>query len=129
MVEYIMSIHYQPYTMLHPISTIQIIDSIQQFILDFTSRAGWPRRNFCGWIILTMCNYHTLGHLMWRSHHFPGNRESEKSDRNENVTRGTPFWTAKMALSKGKREIPSPRMDLKTCAGRTPDAGQTHMIF
>ena len=50
---------------------------------------------------------------MWRSHHFPGNRESEKSDRNENVTLGTPFWTAKMALSKGKRDFWGPEMGVK----------------
>ena len=63
---------------------------------------------------------------MWRSHHFLDNRESEKSDRNENVTLGIPFWTAKMALSKGKREIPGPKMDLKTCGGRTPNGRRTN---
>ena len=68
-----------------------------------------------------MCNYHTLRHLIWRSHHFPGKRESENSDRNENVTLGTPFWTAKMALSKGKRENLGPKMDLKTCGERTDE--------
>ena len=98
---------------------------IHHFILDFTSRAGWPRRHFCGWSIRVMCNYHALKHLMWRGHHFPADRDPVRSNRERKRTLETPFWTAKMALSKGKREIPGPKMDLKTC-GRTPDERRTN---
>ena len=62
---------------------------------------------------------------MWRSHHFLAIESLTLRNRNENVTLGTPFWTAKMALSKGKREIPGPKMGLKTCGERRTDGRRT----
>ena len=96
------------------------IEQLWRFILDYTSWAGWPRRYFCGWIIPARCNYRALKHLMWRGHHFPGRSRSREIGSQRKVTLGTPFWTAQMALSKGKREFWGPKRDLKTC-GRTDE--------
>ena len=96
--------------------------------LDYTSRAGWPRRHFCVWIIPVMCNYHALRYLKWRGHHLRADRDPVRSNRVRKRALWTPFWTAKMALSTRKREILDAKRGPKWCE-RTPDAGQTHMDF
>ena len=73
--------------------------------LDYTSRAGWPRRHFCGWIQASR-NYLdsdglyrkcVIKRMVW----FLINREPERSERNENVTLGTPFEPLKWRYQRG----------------------------
>ena len=70
-------------------------------LLDYTSRAGWPRRYFCGWIIPARCNYRALKHLMWRGHHFPGRSRSREIGSQRKVTLGTPFGPPKWHYQRG----------------------------